>query len=80
MLTFGNAMLTGFNTPKPARGGRRAPAHRGGLTTKTHVLCEGQGKPVVVEITPGEQHEVTQATTLLDGVAVGGKPGPPETL
>jgi transposase len=28
-------------------------------------------------VTPGQQHESTQAAQLLDGVAVGGKPGRP---
>jgi len=28
-------------------------------------------------VTPGQQHESTQAAKLLDGVAVGGKQGPP---
>lgn len=41
------------------------------------MLCEGAGKPIVVTVTPGQQHEVTQATALLDGVSIGGKPGPP---
>ena len=50
---------------------------RGGLSTKIHVLCEGAGKPVVVTVTPGQDHESTQAAPLLDGVAIRGKPGPP---
>ncbi len=30
------------------------------------MLCEGAGKPIVVTVTPGQQHESTQATPLLD--------------
>jgi transposase len=30
-------------------------------------------------VTPGQQHESTQAAKLLNGVAVRGKPGPPRT-
>lgn len=43
------------------------------------MLCEGAGKPIVVTVTPGQQHESTQATALLDGVSIRGKPGPPRT-
>ena len=42
-----------------------------------HILCEGVGKPIVAEVTPGQQHESTQAAPLLDGVSIRGKPGPP---
>jgi transposase len=41
------------------------------------VLCEGGGKPVAAEVTPGQEHESTQATELLDGVSIAGKPGRP---
>jgi transposase len=30
-----------------------------------------------VEVTPGQEHESTQAAPLLDGVRIRGKPGPP---
>lgn len=52
---------------------------RGGYTTKIHVLCEGADQPITVTITPGQQHESTQVDALLDGVAIGGKPGPKRT-
>jgi transposase len=41
------------------------------------VLCEGQGMPITVTVTPGQQHESTQLETLLDQVHIGGKPGRP---
>jgi len=50
---------------------------RGGLSSKIHVLCEGAGKPIRVEVTAGQQHEATVAEQLLDGMAIGGKPGRP---
>jgi transposase len=50
---------------------------RGGFSTKIHVLCEGQGLPITVELTPGQQHEATMIESLLDGVSIRGKPGPP---
>jgi transposase len=40
-------------------------------------LCEGQGLPITVALTPGQQHEATMLKPLLDGVAIGGKPGAP---
>lgn len=50
---------------------------RGGFTTKIHVLCEGHGLPVTVEVTPGQQHESTVLEPLLDSVSIAGKPGHP---
>ena len=50
---------------------------RGGFSTKIHVLCEGQGLPITVALTPGRQHEATMLEPLLDAVSIGGKPGPP---
>jgi transposase len=50
---------------------------RGGLGTKIHVLCEGEGRPITFVLTPGQRHESTQVEALLDRVAIGGKPGAP---
>lgn len=41
------------------------------------MLCEGAGKPIVLTLTPGQQHESTQASPLLDSVSVAGKAGRP---
>ena len=49
---------------------------RGGLSTKIHILTEGNGLPLSFTITPGQAHESTQVEALLDGVSVGGKTGP----
>jgi transposase len=38
------------------------------------VRCEGKGKPVVFELTPGEQHESTVFEKLMEGGAIK-KPG-----
>ena len=63
----------------PARGGRkkRGPdvtpvsqalgRSRGGFSTKIHVSVNGQGKPVELKLTPGQQADVTQAEVLLEG-------------
>ena len=32
--------------------------------------CEGKGKPVVFELTPGEQHEATVFEKLMEGGAI----------
>jgi transposase len=41
------------------------------------VLCEGEGKPITVTVTPGQEHETTQAAPLLDQVCIRGKGGRP---
>ena len=50
---------------------------RGGLSTKIHILCEGAGLPIAVEVTPGQTHETTMLEPLLSDVKIGGKPGAP---
>ncbi len=50
---------------------------RGGFSTKIHVLCEGEGKPVSLTLTPGQAHESQQVAPLLDPVRIGGRPGRP---
>jgi transposase len=39
---------------------------RGGLTTKIHVLVDALGNPVDVRLTPGQAHDLTCATPLLE--------------
>jgi len=43
---------------------------QGGWTTKVHLRIEGAGKPLTILLTPGQQHETTQFTALLDQGAV----------
>ena len=50
---------------------------RGGLSTKIHILCEGAGLPIAVQVTPGQTHEATMLASLLSVVKIGGKPGAP---
>ena len=50
---------------------------RGGLSTKIHVLCEGAGLPIAVQVTPGQTHEATMRAPLLSAVKIGDKPGAP---
>jgi len=43
---------------------------KGGFSTRLHVRCEGKGKPVVFELTPGEQHECVVFERLMEGGAI----------
>jgi Putative transposase of IS4/5 family (DUF4096) len=45
-------------------------ASRGGLRTKLHLRTDGHGRPLVIQATPGQRHEVTQLEALLDAGAV----------
>ena len=38
---------------------------RGGISTKIHILCDGQGHPLDVVVTAGQVHESTALDTLL---------------
>ena len=40
------------------------------MTTKLHLACDQQGRPLSVVITPGQRHESTQVTAVLDGSRV----------
>jgi transposase len=39
---------------------------RGGFSTKIHAVVDTQGRPLHIEITPGQQHESTVAERLLE--------------
>jgi IS5 family transposase len=41
---------------------------RGGLTTKIHARVDAKGRPVCLLISPGNDHDVTAAETLLEGI------------
>jgi transposase len=63
-------------TPGQSREEQALGVSRGGLTTKIHLLVEGNGLPLSITVTPGQTHESTQVDPLLEGVSVGGKQGP----
>jgi transposase len=42
-------------------------------------MCEGEGLPIAVVLTPGQTHETQALEPLLDSASIGGKPGPPRT-
>ena len=39
---------------------------QGGFGTKVHLVCDGQGTPLAVAISPGQQHETQQAVAVLE--------------
>lgn len=49
---------------------------RGGLTSKLHLACDQQGRPLSVVITPGQRHESTQIAAVLDVVGYRNRVGP----
>ena len=52
------------------KGGQSAQAlgrSRGGFSTKVHVSVDGLGNPLRFTLTPGQQHDITQAEALISG-------------
>jgi transposase len=43
---------------------------QGGFSTKVHLCAQGQGKLMVIVLTPGQQHEATVFETLMEQGAV----------
>jgi transposase len=43
---------------------------QGGFSTKVHLKAEGQGKPLTVVLTPGQQHESTVFESLMHRGAI----------
>jgi len=43
---------------------------RGGLTTKIHLLCDGQGRPLSLHLTAGNVNDTSELERLLDEVHV----------
>jgi transposase len=44
---------------------------RGGFSTKVHALVDTKGRPLHVELTPGQQHESTVAEAIIEDHARG---------
>lgn len=40
---------------------------RGGFSTKIHLLCDAEGRPLHFHLTAGQEHESTALTALLEG-------------
>lgn len=43
---------------------------RGGFSTKLHIVGDGAGLPIAIEVSPGQSHESTWVIPLLDSVRV----------
>jgi transposase len=43
---------------------------RGGFSTKIHVLCDGEGRPLNVELSPGQTHETQLFDELWNTTAI----------
>ena len=50
---------------------------RGGFSTKIHLVCDGQGLPLVVEISGGQAHESVEFENLMEKIEIRGIPGRP---
>ncbi len=63
-------------TPEQSREEQALGISRGGLSTKIHLLVDGNGLPLSFTLTPGQSSEATQVEKVLAQVSVGGKRGP----
>jgi transposase len=52
---------------------------RGGLTTKTHLVCDGQGRPLGFTLTGGHVADTSMFAATLDTIRVPGRAGRPRT-
>ena len=39
---------------------------QGGFSTKLHLICDGEGTPLAVAVSPGEEHETQQFVPLME--------------
>lgn len=39
---------------------------QGGFSTKLHLLCDGEGTPLAVTVSPGQEHETQQFVSLME--------------
>lgn len=49
---------------------------RGGFSTKLHLVCDGKGLPLAVELSAGQRHESVFMTAALDAVRIPQPLGP----
>ena len=52
---------------------------RGGLTTKTHLVCDGRGRALAFLLTPGQSADTSMLAATLDQIRVPGPAGRPRT-
>lgn len=63
-------------TPEQSREEQALGISRGGLSTKIHILVDGNGLPLAFSVTAGQTSEATQVQRVLGQVNIGGKKGP----
>lgn len=52
---------------------------RGGLTTKTHLVCDGKGRALAFTLTPGQAADTSMLTATLSEIRVPGARGRPRS-
>ncbi|WP_439248346.1 IS5 family transposase [Micrococcus luteus] len=52
---------------------------RGGLTTKSHLVCDGKGRALAFVVTGGQVADTSMLTTTLEQISVAGARGRPRT-
>ena len=63
-----HAVLPGLKRGPEAEASTEALGQsRGGFTTKIHILCDSRGNPLQAHLSPGQTHESTCLTELLEG-------------
>jgi transposase len=58
------------NAPIQARRQQALGRSRGGLTTKLHTICDGRGRNLTTQLTPGQAADTRQLVGLVDAVRV----------
>ncbi len=64
-------------SPEESQKAQALGRSQGGLSTKLHLLVEGLGRPMAVQLLPGQSHEAPHALELVNAVQVKGMPGRP---
>lgn len=50
---------------------------RGGIGTKIHLICDGKGLPITVELSPGQAHEAMFCLKVVDTIEIASPVGRP---
>lgn len=58
--------MPGKKIPAGERADHALGRSRGGFSTKLHLICDGQGLPLVVEVGPGQEHETQHVVSLVE--------------
>jgi hypothetical protein len=66
----------GENLPRGEPSDHALGRSRGGFGSKLHLVCDGRGVPLAVEVSAGQRNECEFAEQVLDAVAIPGARGP----